>query len=322
MKKLLITVAILASAVVVAGCGDFLSMESAGGDLEETSGEAEATQAAVEEVAAEATPTPVKLATPTPKSAPPTPTPIPPTPTPQEGQEASQEEEPQGPSVTDIMVEIPAGPFIMGSDEGDPEDAPAHEVDLPAFEIDKFEVTNADFATFVEETGYVTYYEEKGYPSWRDEWGEGEDNHPVVMVTWNDAVAYCEWVGKRLPTEAEWEKAARGEDGRSFPWGEGWDPEKANVKETGLRGTVVGGFGAGASPYGVEDMIGNVSEWTADWYQAYPGNMADDAAYGETCRVTRGGSWFDVEPQGTSFTRNCANPDTTANDELGFRCAR
>jgi formylglycine-generating enzyme required for sulfatase activity len=221
------------------------------------------------------------------------------------------------------MLEIPGGPFTMGSDKGDPEDAPARQVDLPVFEMDKFEVTNADFATFVEETGYVTFAEQKGFRSWRDEWGPGEDNHPVVMVAWDDATAYCQWLGKRLPTEAEWEKAARGEDGRTFPWGEVWDPAKANVKEAGLRGTTaVGSFGAGASPYGVEDIIGNVWEWTADWYQPYPGNATPDDSYGERYRVTRGGGWFELEPQATTFNRNAADPQKTANDDLGFRCAR
>lgn len=227
------------------------------------------------------------------------------------------------PSVTDDMVEIPASPFIMGSDSGDPEDAPAHEVDLPAFEIDRFEVTNADFATFVETTGYVTDMEKAGKKNWRDEFAEGNANHPVVRVTWNDAVAYCEGLDKRLPTEAEWEKAARGTESFSFPWGNEWDPTKANVKATGLRDTAtVGSFGAGASPYGVEDMVGNVWEWTADWYQAYPGNTTDDPYYGEQCRVTRGGGWFDEEPQATAFNRNCADPNKTASDELGFRCVR
>jgi len=221
------------------------------------------------------------------------------------------------------MIEIPAGPFTMGSDDADPEDGPAQEIDLPAFEIDKFEVTYADFDAFSKRTGYTTYAEQQGVGSWRNEWGMGEDNHPVVMVTWDDATAYCEWLGKRLPTEAEWEKAARGEDGRRFPWGNDWDPNKANVKETGLRGTVaVGSFGAGASPYGVDDMTGNVWEWTADWYQAYPGNTVDDPYYGEQFRVTRGGGWFDEEPQSTTFNRNAADPAKTANDDVGFRCVR
>ena len=266
----------------------------------------------------------VPTATPVPP--PPTPTPRP-TPVPEtEATEAAAEEgpEPAAPAaVVEDMVEIPAGPFTMGNDSADPEDAPAHQVDLPAYDIDRFEVTNADFAAFVQAAGYVTEVESAGKKNWRDEFAEGKENHPVTRVNWNDAAAYCEWLGKRLPTEAEWEKAARGEDGRSFPWGNDWDPSKANVKETGLRDTVaVGSFGAGASPYGVEDLAGNVWEWTADWYQAYPGNTAGDPYYGEQCRVTRGGGWFDEEPQATTFTRNCGVPDTTSSDELGFRCAR
>jgi formylglycine-generating enzyme required for sulfatase activity len=264
----------------------------------------------------------------TPVPAPPTPTPRPsPTPAPtaaaETGATAETTQAPTLPPVTDDMVEILAGPFTMGSATGDPEDAPAHEVDLPAFEIDRFEVTNADFATFVETAGYVTEAEKAGKKTWRHEFTDGKENHPVVRVTWNDAVAYCEWLGKRLPTEAEWEKAARGTEGFSFPWGNEWDPTKANVKATGLRDTAaVGSFGAGASPYGIEDMVGSVWEWTADWYQAYPGNTSDDSYYGEQCRVTRGGGWFDEEPQATTFNRNCADPNKTASDELGFRCAK
>jgi formylglycine-generating enzyme required for sulfatase activity len=211
----------------------------------------------------------------------------------------------------------------MGQDDGDREDRPAHQVDLPAYEIDKFEVTNADYAAFVEATGYESDGEKLDKLYWLDSFKEGKENHPVVRVTWNDAVAYCEWVGKRLPTEAEWEKAARGTEALRFPWGNDWDPSRANVKEAGLRSTaVVGSFGAGASPFGVEDLAGNVWEWTGDWYDAYPGNSAGDRYYGEQCRVTRGGGWFDDEPQVTAFNRNCGVPDKTLNDDLGFRCAR
>ncbi len=270
------------------------------------------------------------LPTNTPVAPPPTPTPRPAstpetaaTPEPLQTEEATEETVTAAAGVTADMVEISAGPFTMGSDSADPEDAPAHEVDLPAYEIDRFEVINADFAAFVEATGYVTDAEKAGKKSWRDELAQGKENHPVTRVTWNDAVAFCEWLGKRLPTEAEWEKAARGTDGRILPWGNDWDPGKANVKATGLRDTAaVGSFGAGASPYGVEDMAGNVWEWTADWYQAYPGNTTGDPYYGEQCRVNRGGGWFDEEPQATTFNRNCGNPDQTASDELGFRCAR
>ncbi len=320
-KKLLVAAAGLLLLIPATGCGGSGAGESAG--TAPTSGPATPTPAGPP------TPTRIMLATPTPMPAPPTPTRLPPTPTaevtaaPEQTEQAETPEAPQALSVTDIMIEIPAGPFTMGSDEGDPEDAPAHEVDLPAFEIDKFEVTNADFAAFADTTGYVTFAEKQGVSTWRDERGTGEDNHPVTMVTWDDAQAYCKWQGKRLPTEAEWEKAVRGDDGRSFPWGNEWDPNKANVKERGLRGTAaVGSFGDGASPYGVEDMVGNVWEWTADWYQPYPGNSTEDPYYGERFRVTRGGGWFDEEAQATTFNRNAADPNKTANDDLGFRCAR
>ncbi len=339
MQRLLSTsIYILFVSLITIGCGS-----SGGSEVEEV---AEAEVVAAEEVneeevakptatpeptAVPATNTPVILATPTPKPPPPTPTPIPPTDTPEptatsetveeESSEPTSTPEPTVPPVRDIMVEIPAGPFMQGDDFGDPEDGPVHEVDLPAFEIDKFEVSNADFSIFAEATGHLTFPEDKGFTSWRDEWTD--DNHPVVRVTWNDANAYCEWLGKRLPTESEWEKAARGEDALVFPWGNSFDPANANIKEAGLRGPVAGGsFGAGVSPYGVEDMAGNVWEWTADWYQPYPGNTTEDPYYGEDFRVTRGGGWFDEEPLLTAFNRNAAAPNTTANDDLGFRCAR
>jgi ribose/xylose/arabinose/galactoside ABC-type transport system permease subunit/formylglycine-generating enzyme required for sulfatase activity len=265
---------------------------------------------------------PKVLPTPTPVPPPPTPTPRPtPIPAPTSS-EAVATEGPTPPRVTDIMIEIPAGPFTMGSDTGAEDETPAHEVDLQAFEIDKFEVPNADFAQFVETTGYQTDAEKEGRTkTWRDA-AEGKDNHPVVFVSWNDAVAYCEWLGKRLPTEAEWEKAARGTDGRMYPWGDEWDVSKANVKEAGLRGTAaVGSFGSGASPYEVEDMAGNVWEWTANWYEAYPGSNFQSDYFGQRFRVLRGGAWFETADFVRTAVRN-ANSETAANDDLGFRCAR
>jgi len=156
------------------------------------------------------------------------------------------------------MIAIPAGEFTMGSDLE--VERPPHPVSVAAFEIDKFEVTNEQFEKFVAETGYATEAEKAGDTSWRY-WAKDKSNHPVVKVSWNDAVAFCEWAEKRLPTEAEWEKAARGTDGFTYPWGNDWDVNKVNAKESGYRGTtIVGSFPSGASPYGVMDMAGNVSE--------------------------------------------------------------
>jgi len=340
MKKLLFLVTLLA-AMLLAACGP-PDQNAAGG---EAGGEAGAEESAN-------TPTPVVLATPTPKPAPPTPTPRPtPTPAPiesapeeeeaetdaEEGSEAEAEaeesgeaeaeaetEEPAGPLYED-MVLIPAGPFTMGQDGSKPKNGPAHEVDLPAYEIDRFEVTNEEFAHFVEQTGYVSYAEENSSKNWRDA-AEGKPNHPVVYITWNDATAYCEWAGKRLPTEAEWEKAARSDDGRAYPWGDEFVAENGNFYEGGIRGTTaVGSFPAGASPYGVEDMAGNVREWVQDYFLPYPGQAEDaDPFFGEENRVNRGGGWFDGEDGEivTTYNRNAGPPDTSANDDIGFRCAR
>jgi formylglycine-generating enzyme required for sulfatase activity len=197
-------------------------------------------------------------------------------------------------------------------------------VDLPEYQIDIFEVTNSQFAAFVEATGYQTEAEKSGSGRvWRSEWGEGKDNHPVVRVTWNDAIAYCQWVGKRLPTEAEWEKAARGPDGFIYPWGNTYDPTKANGRDSGLRTTTaVGSYGAGVSPYGAFDMAGNAREWTADpAYSPYPGNTVPSSYYGNALRVLRGGGWFDDAPDLRTSRRNPTSP-SAANWDIGFRCVR
>lgn len=327
MKKLLFAYTLLLALFLVA-CGP-PDQGGGGADSGSTSGSQQAAN----------TPTPVVLATPTPRPAPPTPTPRPtPTPAPLQSAEESQtgeeaetsEAEPAPAPIPEDMVLIPAGPFTMGQDGSKPKNGPAHTVDLPAYEIDRFEVTNDEFARFVEETGYVTYAEENSSKNWRDA-AEGKGNYPVVYVTWDDAVAYCDWAGKRLPTEAEWEKAARGDDGRIYPWGNDFPSadevdQFGNFYETGLRSTFpVGAFEKGVSPYGLYDMAGNVREWTADYFLAYEGQSADaDPFFGEENRVNRGGGWFDGEDGElvTTYNRNAGPPGTSANDDIGFRCAR
>ncbi len=221
------------------------------------------------------------------------------------------------------MVEIPAGSFTMGYNGGLDDEKPEHQVDLPVFQIDMFEVSNAQFAVFVEAAAYQTEAEQAGSKrTWRTEYTEGKDNVPVVRVSWNDAAAYCKWAGQRLPAEAEWEKAARGPEGLLYPWGNTFDPAAANGKNSGLRGPVaVGSFGGGVSPYGLFDMAGNVWEWTDSWYQAYPGSAVGSAYYGEQFRVLRGGGWFDAESE-LRTTRRSANVPTAANNDIGFRCAK
>lgn len=287
------------------------------------------------------TPTPVIFGTPqvkptnTPPPPPPTPTPRPPTPTPEpqptvaEAESEAATVEPT-PTLTQAMPEstemvlIPAGPFTMGYNGGMDDETPPHEVDLLEYQIDLFEVTNLQFAAFVEANGYQTESEQAGSNrTWRDEWGDGKDNHPVVRVSWKDAIAYCEWVGKRLPTEAEWEKAARGPEGLMYPWGDTYEPANANGRDSGLRSTVsVGSYGGGTSPFGVFDLAGNVREWTADsGYFAYPGNSVPSAYYGDELRVLRGGGWFDDAPDLRTTRRNPTSP-TAANWDIGFRCAK
>jgi len=263
------------------------------------------------------TSTPVPTATPTPP--PPTPTHTPKPPTPTRVPTAAPTLGAPPPQVKAVMIAIPAGEFTMGSDVED--ERPSHAVSVGAFEIDKFEVTNQEFERFVWETGYVTNAEKAGETSWRY-YAKDKPQHPVVKVSWNDAQAYCEWLGKRLPTEAEWEKAARGTDARTYPWGNQWDAGKANSKEAGNRGTTpVGSFPGGASPYGVMDMAGNVAEWTSDWFKAYPGGDFYSPYFGEKYRVIRGGGWFSDQKLVRTTERSCSGVEL-ANDDVGFRCAR
>lgn len=270
----------------------------------------------------------VAAATDTPPPPPPTPTPRPtattaptqpPAPT-QAGATAAPTAAPSA-GIDTPMIDIPAGSFKMGSDQGNADSKPPHNVDVAAFKIDQLEVSNSDFKQFVNATAYKTDAEKGGEKGWTG-FADGKDNNPVVKVSWNDAKAFCEWAGKRLPTEAEWEYAARGKDGVTFPYGNTYDPKKQNGKDSGLRGSVaVGSYPDGASPFKVLDMAGNVAEWTSSAPEHFPGNTTDSKLYSPGSYVLRGGGWFSPQDQLTTFYRNSAVP-TTANDDLGFRCAK
>ncbi|MBI3536650.1 MAG: SUMF1/EgtB/PvdO family nonheme iron enzyme, partial [Chloroflexi bacterium] len=169
------------------------------------------------------------------------------------------------------MVSIPEGEFLMGSGlndtQGASDEKPQHLVYLDAFMMDKFEVTNALYKKCVDARSCARPSESKSYTRSSYYGNPSFDNYPVIYVSWNDADTYCKWLGKRLPTEAEWEKAARGTDGRIYPWGNSFEKNRLNSIESGRDDTTeVGIFPTGASPYGAQDMAGNVWEWVADWY--------------------------------------------------------
>jgi formylglycine-generating enzyme required for sulfatase activity len=226
------------------------------------------------------------------------------------------------------MVLIPAGEFLMGSPEGEggEDEHPQHRVYLDAFYMDRYEVTTARYATFLKGTSRKA----------PDEWEQVElsqhGNRPVVGIDWRDAEAYCRWAGKRLPTEAEWEKASRGPDGRPYPWGK--DAPGSLNANFGLTSSMsvysdrlepVGSFESGKSPYGVHDMAGNVWEWVADWYderfyaQSPPRNPKGPAS--GKAKVLRGGSWIDGPVTLRSADRFLFHPNGRF-IWVGVRCAR
>ena len=222
------------------------------------------------------------------------------------------------------MVYLPEGEFLMGS-ENDPaevDERPQHTVYLDAFWIDQTEVTNAQYEVCVESGTCRAATEcSLGEPTYAD---PSKTDHPVVCVSWQDAVDYCGWAGKRLPTEAEWEKAARGTDGRIYPWGNEWDPDRATTQERGSRGTKpVGSYPTGASPYGALDMVGNAWEWVADWYEEdYYSHSPDRNPTGPDSgeyRVIRGHSWTARRPYGRCAFRRLSRPEL-GYENLGFRC--
>ena len=219
------------------------------------------------------------------------------------------------------MVLVAAGPFLMGSDSGFPDEAPRHELDLPAFYVDVHEVTNAEYKRFIDATG-------KAPPGHWDRgiYLEGEERHPVVGVSWEDAAAYAKWAGKRLPTEAEWEKAARGTRGNAYPWGTKWDPEALNRLPD--RAMPVMSFEKGKSPYGCHDMAGSVWEWTASVYQPYKGSAHRSDMFGKA-HVARGGAVIGKGEERAKDTARCGmrlplTPGMMSRIKLivGFRCAK
>jgi formylglycine-generating enzyme required for sulfatase activity len=216
---------------------------------------------------------------------------------------------------------VPAGTFVMG----DGENAVRHEVSLDGFYMDKYEVTASRYAKFLEATGQTRRPED-----WETLNLASRGDRPVIGVNWHEADSYCRWAGRRLPTEAEWEKAARGTDERTYPWGKqepstslaNFGKAQTSAYRDGLA--PVGSHEAGHSPYGIDDLAGNVSEWVADWYVE---NLPTDVAWNPTGpasgqgKVIRGGGWYDPPQRLQSAKRFYASPENRA-DDIGFRCAQ
>lgn len=213
------------------------------------------------------------------------------------------------------LVHVPPGPFLMGNDEGDPSEKPARTVSLSqGFWISRTEVTAGQYLAFANATGR----EVKTPPKWSDQ-------HPITYVSWADADAYCTWAGGQLPTEAQWEKAARGEDGRLWPWGNAYDRSFAHVGP-GVKPEPkpVGSYPQGASPYGALDMTGNVSEWVKDHYGSsyFAGAPTTDPTGPDRgTRGVRGGSFRVGNPKKLTTTTRAGKSETTRGADTGFRCA-
>ena len=215
---------------------------------------------------------------------------------------------------TQDSVLVPEGWFLMGQDDQRPSNGPQHKVYLDAFCIQKTEVTRQAYQDYLLSMGQEN-----------SDLLEGETQLPLVGLPWDEAQSYCQGIGKRLPTEAEWEKAARGTDGRAYPWGNGWDSSLANTSEQD-SGEVfpVGSFPRGASPYGVLDMAGNAAEWVSDHYDASYYQVSPDHNPAGPTQVLdhglRGGSYASTAGQATTYFRDSSH-SVLANPHVGFRCA-
>lgn len=200
------------------------------------------------------------------------------------------------------MVYVPSGVFIMGSEIGDHDEKPQHITATNAFFIHKYEISIKEYLGFD--------------PSFK--YSKGQLGNAVI-VNWTQANNYCKWIGARLPTEKEWEKAARGTDGRLFPWGNTFNESFVAWDYEDSRG---GSIAKPASPYGCYDMAGSVWEWTADWYKPYPGNSKLIAEYGEKYKVMRGGSNFNNWSFYTTSHRYYLDPIEISRYPVGFRCVK
>ncbi len=233
------------------------------------------------------------------------------------------------------MVYIPPGDFAIGSNDADTEslakefgarerffanEEPTRKIYLKGFYIDKFEVTNKDYMVFNTQTNYPPP------PKWENgNYRAGRDNHPVMTVSWFDANSYCKWAEKRLPTEEEWEKAARGPEGNMFPWGNSYDKNKANLTKGDT--VPVGSLPEDRSFYGVYDLSGNLKEWTSSWYKAYPGSDFQSKNFGEKFKVIRGAAGNIVGHYNLPkiFSRSSYRSFFFLNgkvQDIGFRCAK
>lgn len=228
--------------------------------------------------------------------------------------------EPEKPQIGDWVL-IPAGEFTMGSNSTIVDqpalNTPEHTLELPDYEIMVYEVTNGQWIRFMTEGDY----EPEG--NWRDLYSIGREDVPVSNLTFDDATAYCEWDGgNRLPSEAEWEKAARGTEGLKYPWGDTWDPANTNCNEMGYNNIIdVGSVEGDKSPYGVYDMMGNVTEWTSDKLQPYQGSRArGDNIFRQNYMAVRGGSYAMRGASMSTYTR--AGYFAKSQYGIGFRCAR
>ncbi|WP_455199779.1 formylglycine-generating enzyme family protein [Kaarinaea lacus] len=241
-------------------------------------------------------------------------------------------------NILNNMILIPAGEFIMGSDDVDASgksqefgfneplylnEHPKRKIQLKAFYIDKYEVTNGEFKQFLRD---LQKYSEEQIQTLVERLQMQQDNLPVRNITWFKADEYCRFVGKRLPTEMEWEKAARGTDGREYPWGNEWNADYLNAGQGEADLMPGGSYENGKSPYGVYDLAGNVMEWTADWYEPYPGAEYQSPNYGKKRRVVRGGSWGGVGhyviPHYFRVAYRFNFPPDQAFNDVGFRCAK